>query len=306
MVRTTNAASPTSAGWRQALCVIFFTFAVMCELTRASQTTERPFLFTKLVLTDDDEVACDDEQFIRELGTIQIKLCRIKITGDSHKTVLGPDRKARILHEKSKKATVAVQTGCVFLLRLLAHASRAYRFRLAMVLSVKYSQAPACPSTGLTSSTSPSLRSSSGTSPEVSTFAGIVWPITNTCYQLSLRSRASSCVRSSSHLPALSPLRSSLLADFLAALIVPDPLAAPIAINSTQKINLKHPIVLDSDSEDEKPNDEIARLEAELARLKKKVKVEGDSGSGKIKREEGVKKEPGERKGPVEEVVIDN
>ncbi|GAA6062247.1 hypothetical protein JCM10212_001761 [Sporobolomyces blumeae] len=39
----------------------------------ASTTTVQPFLFGKLDTTDDDDEACEDEQKIKELGTIKVK-----------------------------------------------------------------------------------------------------------------------------------------------------------------------------------------------------------------------------------------
>jgi hypothetical protein len=73
----------------------------------------KPFLFTKISTTDDDEEACADEAIVKAMGSLQMRYNRVKISAPV-KTMRGySDVQAQRLHEKSKKATLSHQAGYV-------------------------------------------------------------------------------------------------------------------------------------------------------------------------------------------------
>lgn len=89
---------------------------LMCFISRL-QTTLRPFLFSKLSLTDDDDRATTDEKIVRGMGSISLRVYRVKVTGPSLATSTSvtasrkPDFVPAVLHESSKKAQISHQTG---------------------------------------------------------------------------------------------------------------------------------------------------------------------------------------------------
>ncbi|GAA5947347.1 hypothetical protein JCM3765_001634 [Sporobolomyces pararoseus] len=76
-----------------------------------SKTTLQPFLFSKFKTTDSDELACTDEQVVKNLGTIQLRYHRIKNvrswTGPSTFDAVEP----KAIHEKVKKAQLSHQAA---------------------------------------------------------------------------------------------------------------------------------------------------------------------------------------------------
>jgi hypothetical protein len=79
----------------------------------ASQTSERPFQFSTISLTDDDELACTDEAVVKNMGTIQIKLWRVQVLGAAKPFIASPIE-SKTLHERSKKAQLSHQTTYLF------------------------------------------------------------------------------------------------------------------------------------------------------------------------------------------------
>ncbi|GAA5864963.1 hypothetical protein JCM1840_005693 [Sporobolomyces johnsonii] len=82
----------------------------MIDGRRETPNTIRPFAFAKLVLTDDPDLASTDENFIKNLGTIQVHVYRIYYLGEQP----FPNRvtdgvKNQVAHERSKKATLSHQ-----------------------------------------------------------------------------------------------------------------------------------------------------------------------------------------------------
>ncbi|ORY43587.1 hypothetical protein BCR35DRAFT_311203 [Leucosporidium creatinivorum] len=79
---------------------------------RSATGSIRHFLFRPLSLTDDADLACSSERVVKSIGTIQLRVCRIKITGelegDEGEFV---DEEPPVLHEMSKKARVSHQAG---------------------------------------------------------------------------------------------------------------------------------------------------------------------------------------------------
>lgn len=95
------------------------------------QTSLRPFTFAKVQLTDDADLACDDETYVKALGTIEVRICRINYLGaralvgrayteskpkvglfDFFELAPGADfGPAQVMNEKSKKAVLSHQTG---------------------------------------------------------------------------------------------------------------------------------------------------------------------------------------------------
>ncbi|GAA5983152.1 hypothetical protein JCM5350_007898 [Sporobolomyces pararoseus] len=73
-----------------------------------SRTTEQPYLFGKLKTTDSDELACTDEQVVKNLGTLQLRYCRIKNAKPSTATKFQP-AETKTIHEKAKKAQLSHQ-----------------------------------------------------------------------------------------------------------------------------------------------------------------------------------------------------
>lgn len=85
------------------------------EGARISATTIRPFKFAKIALTDEPDMASTSEQVIKNLGTIQIAICRTQILGKSLAPATYAEYKQHVVDEKSKKATMSHSTSCVSL-----------------------------------------------------------------------------------------------------------------------------------------------------------------------------------------------
>ncbi|KAK4705925.1 hypothetical protein P7C70_g272, partial [Phenoliferia sp. Uapishka_3] len=81
--------------------------------TRSSATSEKPFAFGKLLLTDDVDLACSDEHIVKGLGKIQLKLYRVSNVVSGTWSAVDKDAldtNPVITHEKIKKATLSHQT----------------------------------------------------------------------------------------------------------------------------------------------------------------------------------------------------
>ncbi|GAA5829666.1 hypothetical protein JCM11251_000242 [Rhodosporidiobolus azoricus] len=74
-------------------------------------TTLLPFLFAPLATTDDDELACSDENFIKGLGSIQIKYHRVNNVHSSERPPPAAHSNPGPVHEHSKKAAVSHQAA---------------------------------------------------------------------------------------------------------------------------------------------------------------------------------------------------
>lgn len=83
-------------------------------LTLDFQTSEKPFLFSKLALTDDTDLACEEETIIKNLGTIQLKILRADVIGHATRPEKFKTRPEYLVHEGMKKATLSHQTGRAF------------------------------------------------------------------------------------------------------------------------------------------------------------------------------------------------
>ena len=67
--------------------------------TLSLQTTEKPFLCSKLDLTDDTDLACEEETVIKHLGTVELQIFRSTLAGTStrpekyeaHRQATAPD-----------------------------------------------------------------------------------------------------------------------------------------------------------------------------------------------------------------------
>ncbi|GAA5896657.1 hypothetical protein JCM5296_004200 [Sporobolomyces johnsonii] len=77
-----------------------------------SAAVMRPFVFAKLVLTDDPDLASTDENFVKNLGTIQVHMHRVYYLGSKPFTNRASDGvKNQVAHERSKKATLSHQAN---------------------------------------------------------------------------------------------------------------------------------------------------------------------------------------------------
>lgn len=85
------------------------------EGARISATAIRPFKFAKIALTDEPDMASTSEQVVKNLGTIQIAICRTQILGKSLVSAAYSDYKQHVVDEKSKKATMSHSTSCASL-----------------------------------------------------------------------------------------------------------------------------------------------------------------------------------------------
>ncbi|GAA5864981.1 hypothetical protein JCM1840_005697 [Sporobolomyces johnsonii] len=84
----------------------------MIEGRRETPNTIRPFAFAKLVLTDDPDLASTDENFVKNLGTIQVHMHRVYYLGSKpFRNRASDDVKHQIAHERSKKATLSHQAN---------------------------------------------------------------------------------------------------------------------------------------------------------------------------------------------------
>ncbi|GJN91526.1 hypothetical protein Rhopal_004549-T1 [Rhodotorula paludigena] len=81
------------------------------EGARISATAIRPFKFAKIALTDEPDMASTSEQVVKNLGTIQIAICRTQILGKSLASAAYSDYKQHVVDEKSKKATMSHSTS---------------------------------------------------------------------------------------------------------------------------------------------------------------------------------------------------
>ncbi|SGY91735.1 BQ5605_C038g11693 [Microbotryum silenes-dioicae] len=79
----------------------------------ASKTSERPFVFGKIRLTDDDNTATKVEETIKNAGTIQVRVIQSQHLGPTLRDTVSyndnPD--PPVLHEKSKKASLSHTTA---------------------------------------------------------------------------------------------------------------------------------------------------------------------------------------------------
>ncbi|SCV71324.1 BQ2448_2912 [Microbotryum intermedium] len=79
----------------------------------ASETSERPFVFGKIRLTDDDNTATKVEETIKNAGTIQVRVIRSQNLGPTLREIVpyNNDPAGPVLHEKSKKASLSHTTA---------------------------------------------------------------------------------------------------------------------------------------------------------------------------------------------------
>ncbi|CCL98219.1 uncharacterized protein FIBRA_00213 [Fibroporia radiculosa] len=94
---------------------------------RTNTDVRQPFQFTPLTLTDNDEIASPDDPSIDNLGIIEVKVCRVRISRrpPKHHHRKHPVPAHTPIHERSKKAG----THCVSLgeaIRCAPHSSSAY------------------------------------------------------------------------------------------------------------------------------------------------------------------------------------
>ncbi|ORY79700.1 hypothetical protein BCR35DRAFT_331951 [Leucosporidium creatinivorum] len=78
---------------------------------QVTATTQRPFQFAKLSLTDDEDRACREEQVVKNMGTLQVKVIRVKDLHDADYVPLDGLHSEVVLHEATKKATLSHQTS---------------------------------------------------------------------------------------------------------------------------------------------------------------------------------------------------
>ncbi|GAA5860268.1 hypothetical protein JCM1840_002842 [Sporobolomyces johnsonii] len=79
---------------------------------RESPTTIRPYAFAKLAVTDDPNLASNDENFIKNVGTIQVHVYRVNFLGEkpfAKRPLEGV--KNQVIDERSKKATLSHQAN---------------------------------------------------------------------------------------------------------------------------------------------------------------------------------------------------
>ncbi|GAA5868980.1 hypothetical protein JCM8547_003240 [Rhodosporidiobolus lusitaniae] len=74
-------------------------------------TSFRPFLFSKLATTDDDENACTDETYVKGLGTVRLQYLRVKNMRAVENRAVKGAADMKPIHEKSKKATLSHQAS---------------------------------------------------------------------------------------------------------------------------------------------------------------------------------------------------
>ncbi|GAA5913202.1 hypothetical protein JCM6882_005817 [Rhodosporidiobolus microsporus] len=80
---------------------------------RVSPTTRRPFMFGSLHLTDDDDLACTDEQVVKNLGTIQLGYHRLAHYRELESSYKSSEPTTAVVHEQAKKATLSHQAQFV-------------------------------------------------------------------------------------------------------------------------------------------------------------------------------------------------
>jgi hypothetical protein len=70
-------------------------------------------MFSDLQTTDDDAVACTDESFLKDVGSIVVKLWRVKVVGVSANAKVYNPTTASIIDERAKKGSISHQTAYV-------------------------------------------------------------------------------------------------------------------------------------------------------------------------------------------------
>ncbi|KAM0756130.1 hypothetical protein T439DRAFT_320822 [Meredithblackwellia eburnea MCA 4105] len=80
---------------------------------RESPSSIRPYKFSKVSLTDDPNLAISDEKILRGIGTIQVKVCRVRVVGStsSFNSSVYREEGSKILNEQTKKAQISHSTG---------------------------------------------------------------------------------------------------------------------------------------------------------------------------------------------------
>ncbi|GAA6006373.1 hypothetical protein JCM11491_004932 [Sporobolomyces phaffii] len=75
--------------------------------------TKRPFLFSKLETTDDDDHACSDENVVKNPGTIQVKYMRVRNIQRTKESATRryAEVETKPIHEQSKKAQLSHQAA---------------------------------------------------------------------------------------------------------------------------------------------------------------------------------------------------
>jgi hypothetical protein len=70
-------------------------------------------MFSDLQTTDDDAVACTDESFVKDVGSIVVKLWRVKVLGISANAAVYNATPTSIIDERAKKGSISHQTAYV-------------------------------------------------------------------------------------------------------------------------------------------------------------------------------------------------
>ncbi|GAA5989148.1 hypothetical protein JCM5350_005101 [Sporobolomyces pararoseus] len=78
---------------------------------QVTESTEQPFVFSKLKTTDSGEIACTDEEVVKNLGTMQLRYCRIKDVRPSTAPFKPQVVEPKMIHEKAKKAQLSHQAA---------------------------------------------------------------------------------------------------------------------------------------------------------------------------------------------------
>jgi hypothetical protein len=81
---------------------------------RTGPMSRADFMFSALQTTDDDAVACTDEAFVKDVGTIVVRIWRIRITGQtnaSHRPHPSSSKPAPMIDERAKKGSISHQTS---------------------------------------------------------------------------------------------------------------------------------------------------------------------------------------------------
>lgn len=77
---------------------------------RIDATTERPFLFSKIVQTDNDDLACKEERVIQGIGSISLRMMRIRDVRDKIEEMQSQVLPDIVIHEASKRVKLSHQT----------------------------------------------------------------------------------------------------------------------------------------------------------------------------------------------------
>ncbi|BGP06278.1 hypothetical protein OF846_001843 [Rhodotorula toruloides] len=88
-------------------------FVVLIDVDGAKRTKFRPFVFRKLFTTDQAQEACNDRDFVDNLGTIQLKICRIEHVRRIATCYKAKAPEGRIVDEQKKKARLTHQVAHV-------------------------------------------------------------------------------------------------------------------------------------------------------------------------------------------------